>query len=129
MCCRQGQATKRKRFKFVTLNIYCFYTFKKHSRMPKRKCVKSYRLLQNRNSVTRFKQVENRSRNHALRKRTRQCIQEKRKCICFVSIDLFCVHTATLSLTGVRTPSHLIVSHEHFLLAMCLHGSLTCYVY
>jgi len=28
MRCRQGQATRRKRFKFVTLNIYCFYTFK-----------------------------------------------------------------------------------------------------
>jgi len=28
MRCRQGQATRRKQFKFVTLNIYCFYTFK-----------------------------------------------------------------------------------------------------
>ena len=28
MRCRRGQATKRKRFEFVTLNIYCFYTFK-----------------------------------------------------------------------------------------------------
>jgi len=28
MRCRQGQATRRKRFKFVTLNIYCFYIFK-----------------------------------------------------------------------------------------------------
>jgi len=35
-------------------------------------------------------------------------------------------HTTTL--TGVWTPFHLIVSHEHFLLAMCLHGSLICYV-
>ena len=34
-----------------------------------------------------FKQVENRSHNHALQKRTCQCIHEKRKCICFVSID------------------------------------------
>jgi len=51
----QGQATRRKWFKFVTLNIYCFYTFKKHLWMPKRKCLKSYRPLQNRNSVTRFK--------------------------------------------------------------------------
>ena len=31
-------------------------------------------------------------------------------------------------LTRVRTPSHLIVSHVHFLLAMCLLGSLNCYV-
>jgi len=30
--------------------------------------------------------------------------------------------------TGIRTLSHLIVSHEHFLLAMCLLGSLNCYV-
>ena len=29
---------------------------------------------------------------------------------------------------GLRTPSLLILSHEHFLLAMCLHGSLICYV-
>ena len=29
---------------------------------------------------------------------------------------------------GVRTPPHLILSHKHFLLAMCLHGSLVCYV-
>jgi len=28
MRCRQGQATRRKRFKLVTLNIFCFYTFK-----------------------------------------------------------------------------------------------------
>jgi len=28
MHCRQGQATRRKRFTFVTLNIDCFYTFK-----------------------------------------------------------------------------------------------------
>jgi len=28
MRCKQGKATRRKRFKFVTLNIYCFYTFK-----------------------------------------------------------------------------------------------------
>jgi len=28
MRCRQGQATRTKRFKFVTLNIYCFCTFK-----------------------------------------------------------------------------------------------------
>jgi len=27
ICCLQWQATRRKRFKFVTLNIYCFYTF------------------------------------------------------------------------------------------------------
>jgi len=38
--------------------------------MPKRKCVKGYRPLQHRSSVTRFRQVENQSRNHALRKRT-----------------------------------------------------------
>ena len=31
-------------------------------------------------------------------------------------------------LTGFRTPSHLIVSHKHFLLTMCLHGSLNCNV-
>ena len=31
-------------------------------------------------------------------------------------------------LTGFRTPFHLIVSHELFLLAMCLHGNLMCYV-
>jgi len=29
MRCRQGKATRRKRFKFVTLIIYCFCTFKK----------------------------------------------------------------------------------------------------
>ena len=28
MRCRQGKATRRKRFKFVTLSIYCVYTFK-----------------------------------------------------------------------------------------------------
>ena len=43
--------------------------------MLERKYVKSYRPLQHRNGVTRFKQVENHSRNHALRKRTRsQCM-------------------------------------------------------
>ena len=25
---KHGKATRRKRFKFVTLNMYCFYTFK-----------------------------------------------------------------------------------------------------
>ena len=38
--------------------------------MLERKCVKSYRSLQHRNGVKQFKQVENQSRNHALRKRT-----------------------------------------------------------
>jgi len=38
--------------------------------MLERKCVKSCRSLQHRNGVTRFKQVENQSRNHALRKIT-----------------------------------------------------------
>jgi len=36
--------------------------------MIERNCVKSYRPPQHRNGVTRFKQVENQSRNHALRK-------------------------------------------------------------
>ena len=40
--------------------------------MPERKCVKSCRSLQHCN-VMRFKQVENQSRNHALRKR--KCCQ------------------------------------------------------
>jgi len=37
--------------------------------MQERKCVKSCRSLQHCNGVTRFKQVENQSRNYALRKR------------------------------------------------------------
>jgi len=41
MRCRQGQATRRNRFKFVTLNIYYFCTFKIFVN-TKRKCVKSY---------------------------------------------------------------------------------------
>jgi len=45
MRCRQGQATRRNRFKFVTLNIYYFCTFKIFVN-TKRKCVKSYRTLQ-----------------------------------------------------------------------------------
>jgi len=42
----------------------------KYSCMLERKCIKSCRSLQHCNGVTRFKQVENQSRNHALRKRT-----------------------------------------------------------
>ena len=34
-----------------------------------RKCVKSYRPLLHRNSVTRFKQIKNQSRNHPVRKK------------------------------------------------------------
>ena len=34
-----------------------------------------------------------------------------------------------LPLTGFRTPSRFLASHEHFLFAMCLHGCLTCYAY
>jgi len=45
-------------------------THQKYSCMLERKCVKSCRSLQHRNGVTRFKQVENQSRNHGLRKRT-----------------------------------------------------------
>jgi len=46
--------------------------------MLERKCVKSCRSLQHRNGVTRCKQVENQSRNHALRKRTCcQCMNVK----------------------------------------------------
>ena len=29
---------------------------------------------------------------------------------------------------GVRTTSELLLSHEHFVSAMCLHGGLVCYV-
>ena len=47
-----------------------FPHIQKYSCMPKRKCVKSCRSLQHCNGVKRFKQVENQSRNHALRKRT-----------------------------------------------------------
>jgi len=44
--------------------------------MLERKCVKSYRLLQHGNGVTRFKHIENQSRNHALRKGTPcQCMR------------------------------------------------------
>jgi len=43
--------------------------------MLERKCVKSYRPLQHRDGVARFKQVENHSCNHVLRKGTRcQCM-------------------------------------------------------
>ena len=43
--------------------------------MLERKCVKSYRPLEHRNGVTRFKKVKNQSRYHALRKRTScQCM-------------------------------------------------------
>jgi len=38
--------------------------------MLERKCVKSCKSLWHRNGVRRCKQVENHSRNHALRKRT-----------------------------------------------------------
>ena len=41
--------------------------------MLERKCVKSYRPLQQLNGITRFTHVENQSRNHALRKRTHCC--------------------------------------------------------
>ena len=70
MRCRQGKATRRKRFKFVTLNIYSFCTFKKFV-IAKEEMRQSCRPLKHRSSVTRFKQVENQSRNRALRKRTR----------------------------------------------------------
>ena len=44
--------------------------------MLERKCVRCYRLVQHCSGVTRFKQVENQSCNHALRKRTRcQCMR------------------------------------------------------
>jgi len=44
-----------------------FSHIQKYSRMLERECVKSYRPLQHGNGVTRFKQVESQSRNHALR--------------------------------------------------------------
>jgi len=40
MRCRQGQATRRKRFKFVTLNIYCFHTFKTFVNAKEEMCQK-----------------------------------------------------------------------------------------
>jgi len=55
--------------------------------MLERKCVKAYRQLQYRNGVTRFKQVENQSRNHALRKRT--CCQ----CMLRTEIAILCLQT------------------------------------
>ena len=76
MSCRQGQATRRKRFKFVTLNIYCFYTFKIFVN-AKEEMRQKLQTTAHRNSVKRFKRVENQSHNHALLKRTRQCRHEK----------------------------------------------------
>jgi len=63
-----------------------FSHIQKYSWMLERKCVKSYRPLQHCSSVTRFKQVENQSRNHALRKRT--CCQ----CMHGNGNSLFCVY-------------------------------------
>ena len=54
--------------------------------MLERKCIKSYRSLQHRNGVTKLKQVENQSRNHALRKRN-CCQYIPRTEIRFVSTD------------------------------------------
>jgi len=66
--------------------------------MPKRKCVKSNRPLQHRSGVTRFKQVENQSRNNALRKIT-SC-----QCMLRTEILLDCVY-------GLRHPT---ISYTNF---------------
>jgi len=65
--------------------------------MPQRKFIKSYRPLQHRNNVTRFKQVENQSRNHALRKGTRQDMHENGNAF------VLCLHIRhpTTSYTGL----------------------------
>ena len=55
--------------------------------MLERICVKSCRSLQHRNGVTRFKQVENQSRNHALRKRTCSQYMLRAEIRYFVSTD------------------------------------------
>ena len=39
MRCKQGKATRRKRFKFVTLNIYCFYAFKNICEYTRSNCM------------------------------------------------------------------------------------------
>jgi len=51
MRCRQGQATRKKRLKFVTLNIYCFYTFKTFANAKEE--MRQNRPLQNHNIVSR----------------------------------------------------------------------------
>jgi len=69
--------------------------------MLKRKCVKSCRSLQRRNGVTRFKQVENQSRNHALRKKNLRSIHAEN------GNSLFCVYRLqypTTSYTGLMRP-------------------------
>ena len=69
--------------------------------MLETKCVKGYRPLQHRNGVTRFKQVEDQSRNHALRKRT--CCQFMHE----NGNSLFCVcrlRHRTTSCTGLMRP-------------------------
>jgi len=64
-----------------------FSHIQKYSCMPERKCVKSCRSLQHRNSVMRFKQVENQSRNHALWKRTCCRCMQRTEIRYFVSTD------------------------------------------
>ena len=55
-------------------------------------------------------------------------------CVCYVLNEhfRFCVKSmqsrVKLVAARVRTPSTLVLSHEHFLFAMCLHGSLMCCV-
>ena len=86
MRCRQGKATRRKRFKFVTLKIYCFYTFKNIRECQRGNASKaidhcnialvSRDLSRLRTSVCQSCFAEKNSLIHAW----------ERKCICFVGI-------------------------------------------
>jgi len=61
-----------------------FSHIQKYSCMLESKCVKSCRSLQHRNGVTRFKQVENQSRNHACGKElaVNACWEQKFAILC-----------------------------------------------
>ena len=86
MRCRQGQASRTKRFKFVKLNIYCFYTFKNIRECRRGNASKAIDRCNTAIVLRDLKQVENQSRNHALRKKNSSIHAWERKCICFVGI-------------------------------------------
>jgi len=72
-----------------------FSHIQKYSLMLERKCVKSCRSLQHRNGVTRFEQVENQSRNHALRKRTccQRMLRTEIAILCLqATASHYCIH-------------------------------------
>jgi len=96
MHCKQGKATRRKWFKFVTLNMYCFYTLKKIRECQRGNVSKA---IDHCNIAIVSRDLNRLITSYAIM----LCGKELVNTYVRVEMDLFCRHPAS-SYTGLMRP-------------------------